>query len=113
MCQGSTTFSIDPDVAHNHWGSSMKRGFDGSQEVTVPMINVMKLIAEHTIPADWVMLKVDVEGAEYDIIPCLAQFANAKLVDRMYLEEHTWLEIDSIYSDQRYQQSKVTLRSSG
>lgn len=113
MCQGTTSFSIDPDVAHNHWGSSMKVGFEGSQEVTVPMINVMQLIAEHTIPADWVMLKVDVEGAEYDIIPCLAQFQKANLVDRMYLEEHHWLEIESVYSAQEFEQAKTTLKTAG
>ena len=36
------------------------------------------------------MLKVDIEGAEYNLIPCLAQFTDAGMVDRMYLEEHWW-----------------------
>ena len=27
---------------------------------------------------DWVMLKVDVEGAEYNLIPCLAQFSTMR-----------------------------------
>ena len=69
-------------------------------------------IAENVRPDDWVMLKVDVEGAEYNLIPCLAQFSTvqhwylvmrkqpvgepspktncqgeAGMVDRMYLEE--------------------------
>eukprot|EP00438_Fugacium_kawagutii_P006640 Skav235739 [mRNA] locus=scaffold1686:178517:179823:- [translate_table: standard] len=36
------------------------------------------------------MLKVDIEGAEYNLLPCLAQFKDAGLIDRMYLEEHWW-----------------------
>jgi len=112
MCQGTTSFSIDPDVAHNRWGSSMKVDH-GVHKISVPLVNVVQLIAENTIPSDWVMLKVDVEGAEFDIIPCLAQFPNARLVDRMYLEEHTWLSIDSAYTKQQYEDAKSTLRKEG
>jgi len=112
MCKGTTSFSIDPDVAHNRWGSSMKVDH-GVHKVSVPLVNVIQLIAENTIPADWVMLKVDVEGAEFDIIPCLAQYPNARLVDRMYLEEHTWLSIDSAYTKEQYEQAKATLRTAG
>jgi len=112
MCQGTTSFSIDPDVAHNRWGSSMKVDH-GVHKVSVPLVNVIQLIAENTIPADWVMLKVDVEGAEFDIIPCLAQFPNARLVDRMYLEEHTWLSVDSAFTKQQYEQAKASLKTAG
>ena len=35
-------------------------------------------IAENVRPDDWVMLKVDVEGAEYNLIPCLAQFSTVR-----------------------------------
>jgi len=112
MCKGTTSFSIDPDVAHNRWGSSMKVDH-GVHKVSVPLVNVIQLIAENTIPADWVMLKVDVEGAEFDIIPCLAQFPNARLVDRMYLEEHTWLSVDSAFTKQQYEQAKASLKTAG
>eukprot|EP00419_Tripos_fusus_P015725 CAMPEP_0172731968 /NCGR_PEP_ID=MMETSP1074-20121228/103046_1 /TAXON_ID=2916 /ORGANISM="Ceratium fusus, Strain PA161109" /LENGTH=255 /DNA_ID=CAMNT_0013560133 /DNA_START=1 /DNA_END=768 /DNA_ORIENTATION=- len=112
MCRGTTSFSIDPDVAHNRWGSSMKVDH-GVHKVSVPLVNVIQLIAENTIEADWVMLKVDVEGAEFDIIPCLAKFPNAHLVDRMYLEEHTWLSIDSAYTKEQYETAKATLRKEG
>merc|ERR1719424_611352 len=51
MCQGTTSFSIDPDVAHNHWGSSMKKNFGATAtQVTVPTVNVMQLIAENVSP---------------------------------------------------------------
>ncbi|CAE7329380.1 unnamed protein product [Symbiodinium natans] len=94
-CEGTTSFFIDKDATHNHWGSSMMSDApdavkSGEVKVTVPMTNVVQLIAENVLPEDWVMLKVDIEGAEYNFIPCLAQSSEASLVDRMYLEEHWW-----------------------
>jgi FkbM family methyltransferase len=112
-CKGTTSFSIDPDAGHNHWGSSMKKQFDGSTLVTVPTVNVMELIATTSLQADWVMLKVDIEGAEFDLIPCLANSPSAHLIDRMYLEEHTWLNLDSVYTQEEYQAAKQKLVSMG
>lgn len=112
MCQGSTSFSIDPDVAHNHWGSSMKADH-GSTKVTVPLVNVVQMVAENVIAGDWVILKVDIEGAEYDVIPCLSQYAQHNLVDIMFLEEHGWLQGDSAYSKPQYDQAKASLKAGG
>ena len=39
------------------------------------------------------ILKVDIEGAEFDLVPCHAQFQQASLIDRFFLEEHTWFDI--------------------
>jgi len=111
-CAGQTSFSIDPDAANNHWGSSMKKSF-GSTQVTVPTVNVMQLISENVSPADWVILKVDIEGAEYDVIPTLAQFSKANLVDIIFLEEHGWLAGNSVYTPQQYAASKVALKNAG
>jgi len=113
-CVGSTSFSIDPDTKNNHWGSSMVRDDLGGATVTLPTMNVIQLIAETTIKADWVMLKVDVEGTEFDILPCLAQYTNAGLIDRMYLEEHHWISSSaSVYTPEQYEQSKQKLVSMG
>jgi len=96
-CEAETSFFIDTDPKHNHWGSSLSEDAEdvvksGKKKVTVPMINVVQLIAETVTPADWVMLKVDIEGAEYNVLPCLAQWKDASLIDRMYLEEHWWFK---------------------
>eukprot|EP00933_Yihiella_yeosuensis_P068095 TRINITY_DN733_c0_g1_i3.p1 TRINITY_DN733_c0_g1~~TRINITY_DN733_c0_g1_i3.p1 ORF type:complete len:260 (+),score=73.21 TRINITY_DN733_c0_g1_i3:140-919(+) len=94
-CKGQTSFFIDVDKTHNFWGSSMSESApdavkSGKRKVTVPTINVNQLVYENTIPGDYVILKVDIESAEYDVVPCLAQFNDASLIDRMELEEHTW-----------------------
>jgi FkbM family methyltransferase len=95
MCEGQTSFYLDT-VNHdqNYWGSSMSANHpdaqkSGHQEVTVPTTNLIRMLYEKTIPGDWVMVKMDIEGAEYEILPCLAQAPEtAKLVDRLYLERH-------------------------
>merc|ERR1719389_1464715 len=85
----------------------------GKQKVTVPTVNVVQLIAQSVIPGDWVMLKVDIEGAEYEVIPCLADFTHANLVDRMYLEEHTWFDSGSANGPTEMAAAKAKLRAVG
>eukprot|EP00933_Yihiella_yeosuensis_P067526 TRINITY_DN723_c0_g1_i1.p1 TRINITY_DN723_c0_g1~~TRINITY_DN723_c0_g1_i1.p1 ORF type:complete len:256 (-),score=72.54 TRINITY_DN723_c0_g1_i1:241-1008(-) len=114
-CVGQTSFFIDTDATHNHWGSSMSEEApdavkSGKKKVTVPTINVAQLIAENTIPQDWVMLKVDIESAEYSVVPCLAKSSHANLVDRMYLEEHTWFSSVTEADKKNMADSKITLQ---
>lgn len=94
MCQAQTTFYLDT-VSHeqNYWGSSMSANHDdtkasGHQAVTVPTVNIVKLIYENSIPGDYVILKMDIEGAEWDVLPCLAKSNDANLVDRLFVEVH-------------------------
>lgn len=116
-CNGKTSFFIDTNATHNHWGSSMSHNApdvkNGKQKVTVPTINVAQLIAENTIPEDWVMLKVDIESAEYSVIPCLAEFKQASLVDRLYLEEHWWFDSVTKEMKDKMVESKKKLQSFG
>jgi len=111
-CAGTTSFSIDPDVAHNRWGSSMKFDHAGNK-VTVPTINVNQLVAENTILNDWVMLKVDIEGAEYDVLPCLSQFTQLNKVNTIFVEEHGWMAKDSVYTPAQYAAAKASIVAAG
>jgi len=94
MCEAETSFFLDTvNTEHNHWGSSMSDSKpsvvrSGQVKVTVPTVNVMKLIYENTIPTDSVVVKMDIEGAEWDILPCLATSSAAPLIDHLYVEEH-------------------------
>jgi len=94
MCNGETSFFID-NVNHdnNYWGSSMSPNHQdvvrsGHQQVTVPTVNVIQLVAENTIPQDYVVVKMDIEGAEWDILPCLAHSPAASLIDKLLIEVH-------------------------
>merc|ERR1712136_644197 len=60
----------------------------GKVKVTVPTINLNRLLYETTIPADWVIVKMDIEGAEWDVLPCMAHSSASSNVDALYMEVH-------------------------
>jgi len=77
------------------WGSSLnfthqsvinKQG--SRKSVSVELYNLMRLLQENALPEDNVIVKMDIEGAEYDILPCLADAPAAELIDTLYLEDH-------------------------
>jgi len=94
MCEAQTTFYLDTkNHDKNYWGSSMSANHvdtqaSGHQKVTVPTMNLMRLLRETTIPGDYVIVKMDIEGSEWDVLPCLAQSQVASLIDRMLIEVH-------------------------
>jgi FkbM family methyltransferase len=94
MCDGHTSFYLDTvNTNKNYWGSSMSANHQDTKAsgltwVTVPTLNLNKLLYENTIPDDWVMVKMDIEGAEWDIMPCLAKSSIASNIDRLFLEQH-------------------------
>eukprot|EP00929_Paragymnodinium_shiwhaense_P050887 TRINITY_DN2561_c0_g2_i1.p2 TRINITY_DN2561_c0_g2~~TRINITY_DN2561_c0_g2_i1.p2 ORF type:complete len:323 (+),score=108.67 TRINITY_DN2561_c0_g2_i1:71-1039(+) len=93
-CEAQTSFYVDTvNVQQNFWGSSMSDTHpdtkkSGLQKVTVPTVNLNRMVYENTIPGDWVLVKVDIEGSEWDVVPCLSTSPSARLVDRMLLEVH-------------------------
>jgi FkbM family methyltransferase len=94
MCEAQTSFFLDTvNTEKNFWGSSMSSDHpdvqrSGQQKVTVPTSNLNRILFENTIPGDWVMVKMDIEGSEYDVLPCTASSPSASLIDRLYLEQH-------------------------
>jgi FkbM family methyltransferase len=94
MCEATTSFFLDTvNTGKNFWGSSMSESHpdvqrSGKQKVTVPTMNLNRILYEQTIPSDWVMVKMDIEGSEYDVLPCTAKSPSASLIDRLYLEQH-------------------------
>lgn len=94
MCEGSTSFYLDTvDVKQHYWGSSMSPNTNdvkrsGKKHVQIPLVNVARLIVESALPDDYVLVKMDIEGSEHDIVPCLAQSQAAHLIDAIYVEKH-------------------------
>lgn len=117
MCEASTSFYLDTvNDEHNNWGSSMSENHtdvvaSGKVKVTVPTMNINRILYEQTIPADRVILKMDIEGAEWDIVPCLAKSPSASLIDIFFLEEHNtaWGNIDTTAKE--FAAAKATLIS--
>jgi len=92
MCEGTATFEVDSGTSESI-GSSMGRKEDKDKErfqknMKVPTMNLLKFLYENTTPEDFVILDMDIEGAEFDILPCLAKSPAAELVDELYMEVH-------------------------
>lgn len=119
MCEGQTSFYLDTvNHGQNYWGSSMSANHPDTQKsghtkVTVPTVNVNRMVYETTIPADYVILKMDIEGAEWDVLPCLAQAPGSSLIDRLLVEIHpgSWGNIGTTQHD--LDVAKATLRTKG
>lgn len=121
MCDSHTSFFLDTVTHdHNYWGSSMSANHPDTKKsgltwVTVPTVNLMKILYENTIPDDWVMVKMDIEGAEWDIMPCLATAPVASNIDRLYLEQHpsSWSTQATAPGDSVMTNAKATLKQKG
>lgn len=90
MCDAKTAFYVNPAETNSIAGfqqaaSSLRTEL---QKLEVETVNINRLLMENAIPGDYVILKMDVEGAEFDILPCMAESPSGSLVDRLYVEEH-------------------------
>merc|ERR1719313_3191635 len=77
----------------NGWGSALDTQHDSVKTVKKPvpvkLVNLARLLKTTVLPQDVVVVKMDIEGAEWDILPCLAGNPDvAKLIDTLYLENH-------------------------
>lgn len=98
--QSSAVYMCDKDHVNFYvdswspsaWGSSLDSDHPSvkakKKTVHVKMLNLMRLLIENAVPEDNVVVKMDIEGAEWDILPCLARSPAAKLIDTLYLENH-------------------------
>ena len=63
-------------------------------DVRVRCVDLLKWLQHHVKPQDLVVMKMDVERAEFDIVPALlANPMTARLIDELMLECHhqeTW-----------------------
>merc|ERR1711924_80286 len=64
---------------------------------TVHGVDVVRYLEEHAHPEDHVVVKMDIEGSEYDLLPCLLSVAS--LVDILFLEIHPPYALHGVTSD--------------
>eukprot|EP00931_Biecheleriopsis_adriatica_P050611 TRINITY_DN29318_c0_g1_i1.p1 TRINITY_DN29318_c0_g1~~TRINITY_DN29318_c0_g1_i1.p1 ORF type:complete len:286 (+),score=58.65 TRINITY_DN29318_c0_g1_i1:94-951(+) len=117
MCNGKTTFYLQDKNVGNYWGSSMSKQHqdvqNGKHPVSVLTKNLMQIIHESTIQADKVIVKMDIEGAEFDIVPCLAKYPELNLLDSLFVEVHdaSWGMVGN--TREQLQQALDQLKSKG
>lgn len=64
------------------------------EEVEVPRINLSKWMSEHLIKDDMVILKMDIEGAEYDVLEEIIHSGAIDLIDKVYIEWHSYMFLE-------------------
>lgn len=78
--------TIDPNI--------VKQAEDeGLPVVDVKSLNLMRLLTRNVRPKDFVIVKMDVEGAEYEILPCLVASPSINLIDVLLIQRHDWMPI--------------------
>ena len=70
-------------------------------------VNVARLLYEFVTERDVVTLKIDVEGAEVDILGCLRHSPATKLIDTLIVEDH-WQMVNN---KKQRQQSRELVKS--
>jgi len=81
---------------HDFWGSSMYESasdVQNSGKVSVKLngIDISSFILRNFLPRDYVLIKMDIEGAEYDIIPHMYHMSTHKLIDVLLVEVHPFI----------------------
>lgn len=57
--------------------------------VVVKTIDFLAWLQKHVQPADYVVCKMDVEGAEFELVPALIASGAAPLIDELFIECHS------------------------
>lgn len=92
---GTVTFFVDPIDADGSTVMELKKvdatGSLSNQQcptISVPCIDLNAFIRDNTSPTDHVVLKLDIEGAEYDVLEKLMQTGVMNRIDELLAEFH-------------------------
>lgn len=75
------------DLATTIYRDSTEK-LDEENAVEVEVVDFTEFIRKNFEPDDYVIVKLDVEGAEYDIIPKLMESGVINFLDELYIEWH-------------------------
>lgn len=70
------------------FGGAMQNAGHGGK-TPAQMMNLQKFLKQHALVHDHVLLKLDVGGSEWDMLPCLARSSAARLVDILYIRKYS------------------------
>ncbi|CAH1268657.1 Hypp3940 [Branchiostoma lanceolatum] len=83
-------------------------------KTVVPMLDLSSWVQENTVIEDHVILKIDVEGSEYEIVEKMLKDGTFKWIDKFYAEFHnvSWAPVPG-WSQQRRDDLVRTLEKQG
>ncbi|KAL9102634.1 MAG: hypothetical protein Q9163_002249 [Psora crenata] len=91
---GTRTFYLDTvNVEHDFWGSSTRPSHPDAiasenNGTELSAINISRWLLMNTLPRDFVVVKMDIEGAEYEVIPHMVEMGVWKVLDYLLVEWH-------------------------
>ena len=92
---GTIDFTVDPvDGDGSTLVSGKKVDYTGSMEntscpvISVPCVDLSRVLEEASAEYDVIVLKLDVEGAEYDILEKILGDGTISVIDKLYCEFH-------------------------
>jgi FkbM family methyltransferase len=93
---GPIVFWLDVvNPQHNYWGSSLNKDNPNvnqkKEKVTVPGVDAAKFIKSIATPYDYVIVKMDVEGEEWNVIPHFVEQGIGQYIDELYVEFHNYM----------------------
>ena len=100
-------------VEYGKLGGSLlesKSNIDTSSSTTVQCMDFSEFLREHFSPEDHVILKIDIEGGEYELLEKLLENGAISLVTELYVEWH-WEIID--YPEEKHEDLVRRLRALG
>jgi FkbM family methyltransferase len=90
---GYIDFYLDTvNTKRQFWGSSLKKTHpdvvrSGKRKIKVPCVDIAELVHQFTAD-DFVFMKIDIEGAEYDLLLHLLKSGALNLIDFLAVEYH-------------------------
>lgn len=94
---GTRTFYLDSvNTDKDYWGSSTLENHpdaiaSGGKGTELSAINISRWLLMNTLPQDFVVVKMDVEGAEYELLPHMVEMRVWTVVDHLLIEWHDYL----------------------
>lgn len=58
------------------------------EEIIVDCFDIDKFIKDNFNPSDFIILKMDIEGAEYDVLPHMIKEGSIKYINHLWIEWH-------------------------
>jgi FkbM family methyltransferase len=116
---GTRTFFLDTiNDANDFWGSSVYANHPDaigskSNGTELSSINISRWLLMNTLPRDFVVVKMDIEGAEYEIIPHMAEMGVSLVMDYLLIEWHSKIPQDIDASDIRAKAAIERLKAGG
>jgi FkbM family methyltransferase len=104
---GTLDFHMENDISGAN--SIYDRFKENATTLTVPSIDFSQWVQKTVKPEDYVILSLDIEGAEYDVMDKMLKDGTFKYIDRLYVEFHPYLQQD-ITRNQADKRGRVLLK---